>query len=191
MSITDPGRTSVLLHEFFWLTLMKGYYRRYVDSFHLKGDERVLDFGCGPGSTAKFIARILERGGGELTCIDLLKTWIERAKKHLGRFSNVRYYAGDIRNWSGKDDYFDIVAIHFMLHDIEKAERLEAVKTLSKKMKSGAKLIIREPTKEDHGMQPDEIRDLMEENGLYEIEAKAAKNLMIGPMFTGIFRKRD
>ena len=119
MSITEPSKTSIRVHEFFWLKLMKGYYRNFVGSFDLKGDEKVLDFGCGSGSTSKFIAQILEKGGGELTCLDLSKTWIERAKKHLSRFSNVE----DIRKWDEKNDYFDAVAIHFMLHDIDKSER--------------------------------------------------------------------
>lgn len=79
MSITEPSKTSIRVHEFFWLKLMKGYYRNFVESFDMKGDEKVLDFGCGPGATSKFIAQILEKGGGELTCLDLSKIWIERA----------------------------------------------------------------------------------------------------------------
>jgi ubiquinone/menaquinone biosynthesis C-methylase UbiE len=191
MSITEPSRTSVRVHEFFWLKLMKGYYRRFVDSFGLKGDEMVLDFGCGPGSTSKFIAQILERGGGELTCFDLSKTWIERAKKHLSRFSNVEYYVEDIRTWDEKDNYFDAVAIHFMLHDIDKSERDEVVRALAEKMKTGARLFIREPTKEGHGMSPEEIRDLMSKNGLEETDSKTIESLMMGVMYTGIFSKTD
>lgn len=161
MSITEPSKASILGHEFFWLKLMKGYYRNFVESFDLKGNEKVLDFGCGPGAASKFIAQILENEGGELTCLDLSKIWIDRAKKHLSRFSNVEYYVEDIRKWKEKNDYFDVVAIHFMLHDIDKSERLEVVRALAEKMKTGAKLFIREPTKRSHGMRPEEIQQLM------------------------------
>jgi ubiquinone/menaquinone biosynthesis C-methylase UbiE len=191
MSITEPSKTSIRLHEFFWLKLMKGYYRRFVGSFGLKGGEMVLDFGCGPGSTSKFIAQILEKGGGELTCLDLSEAWIERAKKHLGKFSNVGYYAGDVRKWDEKNDYFDAVAIHFMLHDVEKSERDEVVRALAEKMKAGARLFIREPTKEGHGMRPEEIRELMSRNGLEEIDSKESKSLMMGAVVTGLFTKAD
>ena len=191
MSITEPGKTSVRVHEFFWLKLMKGYYRRFVDSFGLKGEEMVLDFGCGPGSSSRFIAQILEKGGGELTCFDLSKTWIERVRKHLSRFSNVEYYAEDIRKWDEKDNYFDAVAIHFMLHDINKSERHEVVRALAEKMKTGARLFIREPAKEGHGMSPEEIRELMSKNGLEETDSKTIKSLMMGVMYTGIFSKTD
>lgn len=189
MSITEPSSASIRLHEFFWLKLMKAYYRKFVDSFDLKGDEKVLDFGCGPGSTSKFIAQILEKGGGELTCLDLSPAWIERAKKHLSKFSNVEYYAEDIRSWEEKNNYFDAVAIHFMLHDIDKSERQEVVNTLAKKMKTGARLFIREPTKESHGMSPEEIRQLMLKSGLKENESKITKSFIMGNMCTGVFSK--
>jgi len=191
MSITAPSKTSIRVHEFFWLKLMKAYYRRFVGSFGLMGDEMVLDFGCGPGSTSKFIAQILEKGGGELTCLDLSKTWIERVKIHLNRFSNVEYYAEDIRKWDEKNNYFDAVAIHFMLHDIDKSERQEVVRALANKMKAGAKLFIREPTKEGHGVRPEEIRELMSKSGLKETDSKAKKSLMMGVIYTGFFSKTD
>ena len=191
MSITEPSKTSIQVHEFFWLTLLKGYYRRYAEAFNLNGDEKVLAFGCGPGAAPKFIAQILEKGGGELTCLDISKTWIERTKKHLSRFSNVEYYADDIQNWDEKDDYFDAVTIHFVLHDIDKSERHEVVRALVKKMKVGAKLFIREPTKECHGMRPEEIRELMLKNGLEEIDSKTTKSFIMGVMHTGIFSRTD
>jgi len=191
MSITEPSNASIRIHEFFWLKLMKAYYRKFVDFFDLKGDEKVLDFGCGPGSASKFIAQILEKGDGELTCLDLSPAWIERAKKHLSKFSNVEYYAGDIRKWEEKNNYFDAVAIHFMLHDVDKSERQEVVRALAKKMKTDAKLFIREPTKENHGMTPEEIREMMLKSGLKENESMTTKSIIMGSMCTGIFSKTD
>lgn len=191
MSITEPSKTSIRVHELFWLKLMKGYYRKLVESFDLKGDENVLDFGCGPGAASKFIAQILEKGGGELTCLDLSKTWIERAKKHLGRFSNVEYYAEDIRKWDEKNDYFDAVIIHFMLHDIDKSDRQEVVRALAKKMKTDAKLFIREPTKGSHSLRSEEIQELMLKSGLKETESKTTKNFIMGSMYMGVFSKSD
>jgi 2-polyprenyl-3-methyl-5-hydroxy-6-metoxy-1,4-benzoquinol methylase len=189
MSITEPSRASVRLHEFFWLKVMKGYYRKFVESFGLKGDEKVLDFGCGPGATSKFIVQTLEAKGGALTCFDLSRAWIERAKKNMSKYSNVEYHAEDVRKWGERDDYFDVVVIHFMLHDIDKSERKEVVKELAKKMKVNAKLFIREPTKETHGMRPEEIKDLMFECGLKETESKTGKSLIIGAMYMGVFTK--
>lgn len=191
MCITQPSKTTIRIHEFIWLKLLKGYYRKFVESFGLKGDEKMLDFGCGPGSTSRFIAQILEKEGGELTCLDISDAWIERAKKHLRRFSNIEYYAGDIRKWKEKNNYFDAVAIHFMLHDIDRSERQEIIKALAEKMKTGARLIIREPTRKNHGMSLEEIQELMEKSGLREAESTATKSIIMGSMYTGIFDKPD
>ena len=189
MSFTDPSKTTILLHEFFWFNVIKGYYRNFVDSIVLDGDEKVLDFGCGPGAASKFIALRLEKGGGELTCFDISEKWISRAKKRLRRYANIEYYAEDIRTWREKDEYFDTVLVHIMLHDIPESERADVVKALAQKMKPGAFLIIREPTKEGHGIRPEAIRELMERNNLKEKKSEIAKRGLLGIMYTGYYKK--
>lgn len=155
----------------------------------LKGNEKVLDFGCGPGATSEVIALTLEKGEGELSCLDISKTWIERAKKRLNQFSDVEYYAVDIREWGERNEYYDTVVIHFMLHDIPQPERTEIIKALAQKMKVGATLIIREPTKEGHGILPEEIQKLMKTNGMTEIVSGFAKRTLMGTYYTGFYRK--
>jgi 2-polyprenyl-3-methyl-5-hydroxy-6-metoxy-1,4-benzoquinol methylase len=189
MSFTDPSKTTILLHEFFWFKIMKGYYRKFVRSLDLRGDERVLDFGCGPGAASKFIAQTLQKGKGELTCFDISEKWIARANKNLGRFSNVEYQTQDIRTWEKKNGYYDTVVVHIMLHDIPQLERPEVIKALAQKMKRGATLIIREPTKEGHGIRPEEIQGLMTTNGLKEIVSGLAKRPLMGSYYTGFYRK--
>jgi ubiquinone/menaquinone biosynthesis C-methylase UbiE len=168
---------------------MKGYYRNFVHSIELKGDEKVLDFGCGPGAASKFIAIKLEKGGGELTCFDISEKWISRAKKRLSRFSNVEYYVEDMRTWEEKDGYYDTVLIHFMLHDIPRSERPEVMKALARKMKTGASLIIREPKKEDHGIRTEEIEELMKNNNLKQQSSEITKRAFMGTVYTGLFIK--
>lgn len=189
MSFTDPSKTTILVHEFFWFKLMKGYYRKFVNSLELKGNEKVLDIGCGPGAASKFIALTLEKGEGELTCFDISEKWITRSKKNLSRFSNVEYHVEDIRKWDEKDDYYDTVVVHIMLHDISQSERPEFIKALAQKMKVGATLIIREPTKERHGILPEEIQELMKTYGLAEIVSGLNKRTLMGIYYTGFYRK--
>jgi 2-polyprenyl-3-methyl-5-hydroxy-6-metoxy-1,4-benzoquinol methylase len=189
MSFTDPSKTTILVHEFFWFKIMKGYYRNFVRSLDLKGDERVLDFGCGPGAASKFIALTLEKGEGELTCFDISEKWIARAKNKLSQFHNVEYYAEDMRTWEEKNDYYDTVVIHIMLHDIPLSDRPEVIKALEQKMKSDANLIIREPIKEGHGMPPEEIQELMTTIGLKETTSEVTKRFLMGTLYTGYYRK--
>lgn len=188
MGIEDPSRFSVYLHEFFWFRLMRGYYRKFVQSFGLSGDERVLDFGCGPGAASRFIAPALDKGG-ELTCMDISPTWIARARKHLSGLSNVAFYVQDIQQWEANENYYDVIVIHFMLHDVPASNRPDVVMALSAKMKPGARLIIREPSKDEHGLPPAAIRELLSPLGLEEIDGRSTKSFLMRDMFTGIFTK--
>jgi len=81
------------------------------------------------------------------------------------------------------------VIIHFMLHDVGKSERQEVLRALARKTKTGAKLFIREPTKESHGMPLRELQDLMSQSGFKQIEVKASKSLIMDSMYTAIFNK--
>lgn len=189
MNFTDPSKMTIRVHEFFWFKVRKNYYRNFVKTLELKSNEKVLDFGCGPGAASKFIASELEEGGGELTCFDISQKWIERAKKNLSRFSNIEYHVEDIRKWDEKDEFYDSVVVHVMLHDIPQKERPQVVRALAKKMKPGASLIIREPTKKGHGIRPEEIRELMENNNLKEVKSEILERALLGTTFTGHYRK--
>jgi len=166
--IVNPGWLSVKMHEFFWFVLSKKVYTEYVGRMQLEGNEKLLDFGCGPGAAAIHIAPILKKGGGELTCYDLSQTWIERAQRRLKKYDNVRFASGEIKESALEDDYFNAVNIHFMLHDIPAGDRLEALKVIASKLKDDGRLFIREPIGEDHGISVDQIRQLLEAAGFRE-----------------------
>ncbi len=189
MSIIHPGKLQVLTHEFMWLVLLKGYYRQYVQSFNLTGDEHVLDFGCGPGSTARFIAQAVSRGKGSLICLDLSPEWISRARKHLADFANVSFHAGDIREWTKKDSFFDVVTMHYIFHEIPPGEQDEVLQALVQKMKPGARMFIREPIKESHGIPPEKIRSLFLNQGFKELRSDISKRTFMGEMYTGVWLK--
>jgi ubiquinone/menaquinone biosynthesis C-methylase UbiE len=149
-------------------------YDSYYRSFGLKGDERVLEFGCGGGAGSRRLAGLLN-SDGHLTCIDISNYWISRAVKRLKRFSNVDCHAGDIRKLDLKDSWFDIITIFHVIHDIAPAERQDIVKVLSRKLKTGGMVYIREPVKISHGMPVDEIRALLSAVSLQEIQYEQTK----------------
>lgn len=190
MSIINPGKTAVQLHEFVWIRLLKGYYRRFVHNLNLNEEKNILDFGCGPGAVSRFIATILAQKGGNLICFDISKTWIERAKKHLSRFPNVRCICGDILLRPLNGVSFDTVVIHFVLHDIERQKRDAVAKELAALTKPGGRIIIREPSTKSHGMPPEEIRSLFSRFGFTETGSKSGRLIMMGDFYTGVFLKQ-
>lgn len=154
-------------------------YNPYFKTFGLKGNERILDFGCGGGAGSRCLANLLSKGG-HLTCVDVSSYWIAKARKRLGKYSNVECKSGDIRELDIPDSSFDIISTIHVVHDISPAERQDIVKTLSQKLKAGGLFFIREPVKKSHGMPVEEIRTLLSGAGLKEIEHKETKSEYMG-----------
>lgn len=160
-------------------------YNPYFVTFGLKGNERVLDFGCGGGAGSRCLANLLGKGG-HLTCVDISRYWIAKARKRLDKYSNVECKSGDIRKLDIPDSSFDIISAFHVVHDIAPAERQDIVKILSRKLETGGLLFIREPVKESHGMPVGEIRALLSGAGLKEIEYKET-----GSEYMGKYQKSD
>ena len=69
-----------IIDEFGNNRLFSFLYKNYIRTLNLKGNERVLDFGSGSGAGSKHLAKILQKSGGHITCIDISKYWTEKAK---------------------------------------------------------------------------------------------------------------
>jgi ubiquinone/menaquinone biosynthesis C-methylase UbiE len=167
--------------------LMASWFRSFAESFELKGNERVLDFGGGSGPLSRHIAEILKDGSGRVTLLDPTTKWVNTAKQLLSGYDNVDYILGDVSALNGTSGEYDVVAINFMLHDLDKAIRQETINALAKVLKDGGRLIIREPTRESHGMSPDEIRTLMGNAGLVEERSNSGKVWLSMPWFAGVY----
>lgn len=163
-----------------------GMYREYVDRLGLKGSESVLDFGSGSGNLARFIAPRLIHGGGRLTCVDISKQWMDVSRWRLGKYPNVDLKLGDIARLDIPDESCDVIVIHFVLHDIDAAERLRIARHLSPKLKEDGTLFIREPMR---FILKDDICQLMRQNGLEELESQVSEIKSQGHVYEGIFRK--
>ena len=154
-------------------------YNPYFKTFGLKGNEIVLDFGCGGGTGSRCLANLLDKDGN-LTCIDVSRYWIEKARKRLGKYPNIECKAGDIRKLDIPDSSFDVISTIHVIHDIALTERQDIIKALSGKLKVGGLLFIREPIKKSHGMPVEEIRALLSDAGLNELEHKETKSEYMG-----------
>jgi len=143
----------------------------------------VLDFGCGGGTGSKCLIKFLNENG-HLTCVDTSSFWIEKANRRLKKYPNVECKLGDIRKLNVPDSSFDVISTIHTIHDIEPAERQDTVNALSRKLKKGGTLFIREPIKKSHGMPVEEIRTLLSNAGLKEAEHKENKS-----EYTGKFEK--
>ena len=148
-----------------------------------RGDELVLDFGCGGGVGTRCIAARLNRGG-RVTGVDSSVFFTARAGKRLAGCTNARILHGQITELDLAPESFDLISIIQVIHDIGKDQRAAAIQALGTLLKRGGRLWIWEPTRCGHGMQAAEIRRLMQEAGLREISSQEQ-----GSAFKGTFER--
>jgi 2-polyprenyl-3-methyl-5-hydroxy-6-metoxy-1,4-benzoquinol methylase len=151
------------------------FYNPYLKTFGLNGNERVLDFGCGGGTGSVCLAKLLNTSG-ELTCLDVSKYWIDKARHRLRRYGNAKCLVGDIRELDIPESRFDVISIIHVIHDIAHTERQSVTDRLASLLYRHGKLFIREPIKESHGMPVSEIVTLLTNSGLNESQANVSKS---------------
>ncbi|MCU1337059.1 MAG: type 11 methyltransferase [Bryobacterales bacterium] len=121
-----------------------------LDSLGLRGDERVLDVGCGRGLLAIGAAKRLKNGkvtGIDVwSPLDLSGNSPDAAKANAkleGVAEKVRIENGDAQKLVYPDNHYDVVVSNLALHNIpEQDARAQAVREMYRVLKPGGKLAI-------------------------------------------------
>lgn len=121
-----------------------------LQSLDLKGDEKLLDVGCGRGLLAIGAAKKLKPG--RVTGVDvwnpadLSSNSADAAKENAkleGVGDKVRFEDGDARKLVFPDANFDVVVSSLAIHNIpEQSDRDQAVREMLRVLKPGGKLLI-------------------------------------------------
>ena len=189
MSFEEPSSLRVYLGLLAGQVLLGSYYKRYAQELGLKGNEWVIDYGSGTGEASKNIAQVLLKGDGHLTCIDISHALMKVTRKRLTTYPNVDFKLGDISELDIPGGRYDVVVIHFVLHDIREDQRQEKVEALSEKLRKGGRIFIKEPIDKDSKTLPEEIRHIMTSAGLREISFESEESTQLGRACEGIFEK--
>jgi len=121
-----------------------------LDSLALRGDERVLDVGCGRGLLAIGAAKRLKNGkvvGIDVwSPVDLSGNTPDAAKANVkaeGVADKVRIENGDAQKLVYPDNHYDVVVSSLALHNIPQSDaRAQAVREMVRVLKPGGKLAI-------------------------------------------------
>lgn len=188
-SVPEPGRAEAQAARLFTNLLLSPLYRRYVEQMGLLGDERVLDYGSGSGAAARHLARLLGAGGGRLTCMDVSARWQAVLRKVLRAYPDVEYLLGDVRAMGLPAESFDVVLVHWMLHDVPPWDRPAIVAELARLLRPDGRLFLREPTGKKHGMPAAQARELFAAAGLTETLASEDKFFLLGEYYRAVWAR--
>jgi ubiquinone/menaquinone biosynthesis C-methylase UbiE len=125
-------------------------WERILDAFHLRGDEGVLDLGCGRGAVLTAVARRLPRG--RVTGVDLWSRTDQSGNARdvtlrnaaiEGVADRVQIETGDMRALPFPDASFDLVVSSLAIHNIRgDADRCRAIAEAFRVLGPGGRLAI-------------------------------------------------
>lgn len=123
---------------------------RILDSLQLRGDEVVLDMGCGRGAVLTAVARRLTTG--RVTGVDIWSTTDQsgnardvtlRNASLEGVGDRVQIDTGDMRALPYPDAAFDLVVSSLAIHNISaKADRKQAITEGFRVLKPGGRIVV-------------------------------------------------
>jgi ubiquinone/menaquinone biosynthesis C-methylase UbiE len=155
------GKVQILLAALFILAIL-GFYLHgtlrgkfvlwagLLDPLNLRGDERILDMGCGRGAVLLMAAQHLTTGravGVDLwRTIDQSGNSVEATQRNAvaeGVADRVELHTGDLRALPFEDNGFDVVLSNFAIHNISvRAGREKAISEAVRVLRPGGRLLI-------------------------------------------------
>ena len=124
--------------------------RKMIESLQLRGDEQVLDVGCGRGMLLLEVARHLPRG--RATGIDLWSTRDQsgnaaaatgRNAELAGVSERVQIDTGDMRHLPYPDACFDAIVSSLAIHNLPtQTDREQAVREIARVLKPGGRVAL-------------------------------------------------
>ncbi|MCL4536277.1 MAG: methyltransferase domain-containing protein [Nitrospirae bacterium] len=117
--------------------------RKILRLADIKVGDKVLDIGCGTGTSALIIARDVG-DKGEVVGIDLSEKMLDIAKRKIDRsgFHNVTFLKANAEDITYHDSYFDKITAFAVLHEMNHEGRINTLREIYRLLKLEGKALI-------------------------------------------------
>lgn len=109
------------------------------DELYNISQPRVVEIGCGPGSSTRWIAQSLPHA--QITAVDLSWPYLKQAQKNLADSPRVNFVQGDGAQLPFKDEEFDAWTSVFVFHELPFEERKKVLAEAHRVLKPGGLLV--------------------------------------------------
>lgn len=136
-----------------------------IHELNLKGNERVLEVGCGPGVLSIEIGKLLQNG--EVIGMDLSENMVKlaSAKAHKLELKNVNFVVGSALNLQFPNESFDVVVTSQLLHWIPDVPKF--LFEIWRVMRAGGKIGLISPTPELYAEMRRAYQNIMKKYYIY------------------------
>lgn len=119
---------------------LAGVYAKMVELAGLRGDEKVLDIGCGTGNLDLMLAELLEEG--VVCAIDIAPKMIETAtRKAKEQGYDTDYKVGSSISLPYQDKEFDVAFTCLIYHHLTYKSKKETLREIYRVLKPGGKYV--------------------------------------------------
>lgn len=125
------------------LGLERRYHRIVIQHLALRGDEKILDIGCGTGTLTRDIAAALT--DKQLSCstgLDAAEQMIEVAKRKAAGIPNIHFDAAIAEHLPYADAAFDAAVSTFFFHHIHFELKKKVLAETARVLKPGGRFIV-------------------------------------------------
>ncbi len=107
----------------------------------LKGklQPRILEVGCGPGSTTRWIAQSMPEA--YLTAVDLSWPYLKQAQKNLSHQPRINFVQADSAKLPFKNEEFDAWTSIYVFHELPIEERIKVIEEAHRVLKKDGLLV--------------------------------------------------
>ena len=143
ITLDHAAKVYDLLAPLMTLGLERRYHRLVIQQLALRGDEQVLDLGCGTGTLTRDIAAALtDKKKSCCTGLDAAEKMIEIAQHKAANIPNIRFESAIAEKLPHADATFDAAVSTFFFHHINVELKKKVLAETARVLKPSGRFII-------------------------------------------------
>ncbi|MEI8205504.1 MAG: methyltransferase domain-containing protein [Kiritimatiellales bacterium] len=143
VTLDHAAKVYDILAPLMTLGLERHYHRLVIQLLALRGDEQILDIGCGTGTLTRDIAAgLTDKECSRCTGLDAAEKMIAVARRKAAGIPNIHFDAATAECLPYENNSFDAVVSTFFFHHIHFALKNKVLTETARVLKPGGRFII-------------------------------------------------